>query len=476
MPTRSPRRERTPRTSARDGRAVRPARWFLPSTIHPVREGNSAVGFVTGEGYYADLAAAIRSASGPGSFVELANWDIRVDFLLVPGDPASTLADLLTEASARGVVIRVLACKHQEYPLWGGTFSGYDNRPAVEFVNALPTGAAIHDNRYLNTGTHHQKIAVVGTAGTLTAWSGGMDLNPDRLADSLTDRKYHDVQVRYSGPIAYDHHVVFAQRWMDNPDSEAVPPLPSVTPPPMEPRGTLQFQLVTTYGNGSVHAGIVPGRGATEPGYTFAHSGDQSILALVRLALGKARRFVYVEDQYLVDPVISGVLQEALGRIERLVIVMPPTEEVNAELRQGWRRRAEFLEPLLAAAPEKVAVVVSTTRYVHSKTWVIDDEFAIVGSANCNRRGYTHDSEASVGVYDTGDSGWVATLRQALWAKHLGRPASELVDALGSAHLFVTPPPSAVVSPYDVRGGTDAAVVGLDTDLAWTTLIDPDGS
>ena len=79
-------------------------------------------------------------------------------------------------------------------------------------------------------------------------------------------------------------------------------------------------------------------------------------------------------------------------------------------------------------------------------------------------------------MYDTGDSGWVATLRQALWAKHLGRPASELVDALGSAHLFVTPPPSAVVSPYDVRGGTDAAVVGLDTDLAWTTLIDPDGS
>ena len=91
MPTRSPRRERTPRTSARDGRAVRPARWFLPSTIHPVREGNSAVGFVTGEGYYADLAAAIRSASGPGSFVELANWDIRVDFLLVPGDPASKI-------------------------------------------------------------------------------------------------------------------------------------------------------------------------------------------------------------------------------------------------------------------------------------------------------------------------------------------------------------------------------------------------
>lgn len=476
MPTRSPRRERTPRISARDGTAVRPARWFLPSTIHPVREGNSAVGFVTGEGYYADLAAAIRSASGPGSFVELANWDIRVDFLLVPGDPASTLADLLTEASARGVVIRVLACKHQEYPLWGGTFSGYDNRPAVDFVNALPTGAAIHDNRYLNTGTHHQKIAVVGTAGTLTAWSGGMDLNPDRLADSLTDRKYHDVQVRYSGPIAYDHHVVFAQRWMDNPASEALPPLPPAPPPMVEPRGSLQCQLVTTYGNGSAHPGIAPGRGATDSGYTFAHSGDQSILALVRLALGKARRFVYVEDQYLVDPVISGVLLEALARIERLVIVIPPTEDVNPDLRQAWRRRADFLEPLLAVAPEKVAVVVSTTRYVHSKTWVIDDEFAIIGSANCNRRGYTHDSEVSVGVYDSGGTGWVATLRQALWAKHLGRPASELADALGSAHLFVTPPPSAVVRPYDVRGGVDAPVVGMDTDLAWTTLIDPDGS
>jgi len=38
--------------------------------------------------------------------------------------------------------------------------------------------------------------------------------------------------------------------------------------------------------------------------------------------------------------------------------------------------------------------------YVHAKTRVFDDQFAIIESANSNRRSSTNDSEIGVGVYD----------------------------------------------------------------------------
>jgi phosphatidylserine/phosphatidylglycerophosphate/cardiolipin synthase-like enzyme len=31
---------------------------------------------------------------------------------------------------------------------------------------------------------------------------------------------------------------------------------------------------------------------------------------------------------------------------------------------------------------------------------MIDDELAVIGSANCNRRGYEHDSEVNAFVFD----------------------------------------------------------------------------
>jgi len=32
--------------------------------------------------------------------------------------------------------------------------------------------------------------------------------------------------------------------------------------------------------------------------------------------------------------------------------------------------------------------------------WLCDDKYAIIGSANCDNRGYTHDSEVLAGIYD----------------------------------------------------------------------------
>jgi len=59
--------------------------------------------------------------------------------------------------------------------------------------------------------------------------------------------------------------------------------------------------------------------------------------------------------------------------------------------------------------------------YVHAKTWIFDDRFAIIGSANCNQRGWTHDSESCVGTFDEskdtpGTYTFAHRLRIRLWA------------------------------------------------------------
>src|SRR5205085_630542 len=38
--------------------------------------------------------------------------------------------------------------------------------------------------------------------------------------------------------------------------------------------------------------------------------------------------------------------------------------------------------------------------YVHSKVWIVDDICAKIGSANCNLRSYTHDSEMDIVMLD----------------------------------------------------------------------------
>lgn len=71
--------------------------------------------------------------------------------------------------------------------------------------------------------------------------------------------------------------------------------------------------------------------------------------------------------------------------------------------------------------------------YVHAKTLIVDDEYIIVGSANCNQRSMdgARDSEIAVGAYqpqhvmvgssDAKPQGQVHGFRMSLWYEHMGK-------------------------------------------------------
>ena len=212
---------------------------------------------------------------------------------------------------------------------------------------------------------------------------------------------------------------IFLQRWQDNPAhiarDRAKGALLGLSERVPGAVGKHYVQIARTFGNGHRHSGV-------SGGYRFAPNGEQTIRRMALNAIGQARRFIYLEDQYLVNMEVSAALVRALPRIQHLTIVIPHTALLEStECPQDFKRhRAAFIAPLVAAGGSKVRVFHlhppgAPHTYVHAKMWIIDDEFAIIGSANCNRRSYAHDSEVMAGIYDL-ERNFAKQLRIALWA------------------------------------------------------------
>ena len=144
--------------------------------------------------------------------------------------------------------------------------------------------------------------------------------------------------------------------------------------------------------------------------YPFAPHGERSIARAYLKAFRRARRMIYVEDQYLWSVDATRVLCESLAAHPdlQMVAVIPrypdPDGSVAGEASRIGRERV--LDALHDVGHERVAVYdiendAGNPIYVHSKVCIIDDVWMAIGSDNLNRRSWTHDSELSCAVIDT---------------------------------------------------------------------------
>ena len=176
----------------------------------------------------------------------------------------------------------------------------------------------------------------------------------------------------------------------------------------------------------------------------FAPDGERSIARAYLKALGRARSLVYIEDQYLWGTLVADALAAALRRAPglRMMIVLPRHPDRDGRISGRAARAAQWraINNLIGAGGPRVAVFdleneQGTLIYVHAKAIVVDDVWAMIGSANLNRRSWTHDSEAACAVLDQqrdprhptdpgglGDGARVFArqLRLRLWREHLG--------------------------------------------------------
>lgn len=468
--------------------------WFLTasergnqaSALPAWSEGNQVHALAHGAEYFDRLVMAVE-AMRAGDQLFLTDWRGDPNQLLRPNGP--TVADLLSRAAWRGVLVRGLVWRSH---LDVVHYHAEQNRGLSD--NVLDDGGhLLLDQRLRKFGSHHQKLVVLrhpGRPDRDRAFVGGIDLchsrrdNAAHLGDPQTvdmapaygpTPPWHDVQLELRGPVVADVDLSFRERWHDPTRLRQGHPVAMLRdrlagrptggdplpPDPGRPArcGPHAVALLRTYPN-------------KRAPYPFAPEGERTVARGYAKAVRRARRLIYVEDQYLWSAQVARLFADALRRNPRLhlVVVVPRCPDVYRRHTMpphliGHRRALELCRQ---AGGDRVHVFNVENRdgtpvYVHAKVCVIDDVWASVGSDNFSRRSWTYDTELSCAVLDAtrdprepqdpaglGDGArtFARDLRLSLLCEHLERDPDEDADDL--------------VDPLAAVATTDVAATALD--------------
>jgi phosphatidylserine/phosphatidylglycerophosphate/cardiolipin synthase-like enzyme len=155
-------------------------------------------------------------------------------------------------------------------------------------------------------------------------------------------------------------------------------------------------------------------------------------------AIGRATRYIYIENQYWTSSALTDAIVQRLNDEEapglQIVIVLPSKAEdvgaAQAIVPEQWfqlnRIRVNsgpgklLIYQLFRKIPSSAAYVGV---YIHAKLAIIDDRWMTVGSANTNNRSMILDAECNAQI---AHSEFVSTIRKKIWSELLD-------DKVGSA-------------------------------------------
>jgi len=383
-------------------------------------------------------------ALGDGDFVYLANWQFAPTAvpLTIARSGVADWGALFAKKAAQGVKVRVIIAQHPSVSPFMADFAP---------LNAVIAGIADakRDNfKYLVSahahalGVHHQKFMVTRKGERTVAFCGGLDISFNRTPKPGTAGGdphwslgfvWHDVGAKLEGLITHDLEREFVEHWNRERDKSTTKPLAGWKP----------FETLTRGALGRADRKADANEQPVQMLRTVSVGPDPSNIrrddiwrGYFRL-IGRARRFLYLENQYFHEPKLADAIvkqAEAQPNLVVMIVVGTGTDDpANAYTQHALALRLEFFNRLRPLAPSGPSLAgskrlrVYTLNYAggitHTKLVLVDDEALTVGSANANPRGFFYDSELNV-VLD--DAKTVTAFRHRLWAHELAVPAAEV--------------------------------------------------
>lgn len=463
--------------------APQPTKWLK---LFPNAKRNQAEFLLDGEAYFKSVVRAIESAKTKGDYIYILGWMLDVDFQLTAADKDKTLFKILKKAAESGVEIRILIWdnlipsyakihndvipklsklpntqvfidEHTFFPAASkqmiASIAPYITKFITKYSKLLFKHSAVLEKNldippsYIiyrllglinqkTIGAHHEKVVVVKGEEGLTAFCGGIDFNRNRVMSSI-DRGsvkttlrfpyYHDNACRLQGPAAFDVLEKFKKRWTNHPVANKIALRGQSETKPKEAASANPYAVtVGTYNSPN------------------GKDKDRSLKDAYLKIIENAETYIYIEDQYLVNLDVAQILNKKIkeSKFQRLILAIQDSIE-TADIFIPNRKRSEFLETIVRGASklerEKILLGVldrskwDVSRYhpgMHAKTLIVDDEIAIVGSANVNQRSFTCDSETSVVVFDDtkfNDKNFAYRFRSATFKEFLRKPVPNII-------------------------------------------------
>jgi len=399
------------------------------SALFPVRENNAITPLVDGGVAFDRIASAIEAAV-------FSVW-VCVAFLEPEAtfpNGRGTFFDILDDAADRGLDVRALVW-HPEGPSAEAEDTLCANAATAEMLSVRGTRWQLRWDA-VGRNCQHQKVWIIdaGTPNEI-AFVGGINITQGSMADSShgeptfgeRNERYsniHDVHCQIQGPIASDVHTNFVMRW--NHASEQDEAFGSW---PETETNDLPDVVGISADAGSVRAQIT--RSVLPDLYSELPEGENSVRQQYLEAFEAAQEYVYVENQIFLSRACLDVIHGVLERGVPVLALVPA--DAMPEL------AAAKAHPGIAAAYEALAkcgqypnfclAAVAALRtwgyeeiYVHSKTAIIDDQWATIGSTNLVFSSFQGDTEMNVSFWHEQTA---RTLRTQLFDEHGGFSSGE---------------------------------------------------
>lgn len=339
---------------------------FVPEALKPLSRlvnrvsrqmllgGNRIEPLVNGDQAYPRMLAAIEAAQ---TSVTLSTYIFNND------TSGREFAQALGDAVARGVHVRVLV------DAFGARYSFPSiewrlRRRKIPFALFIPTRVPTAIP-FVNLRNHRKILIVDGVLG----FAGGMNIAHSNCLHALPRSPVQDLHFEVEGPIVTELQTVFAEDW--------------------------------AFARREVLSGPVWFPTPVTPGTTLARvlqdGPDESYDTLRQILMGAlsvARERVCIMTPYfLPDATLQDTLASAALRGVRVDVVLPAKNNLRLV---DWASRVQ-IEDLLRWG---VRVWFSPPPFDHSKLFTVDNEWALIGSANWDQRSLLLNFECNIECYD----------------------------------------------------------------------------
>jgi phosphatidylserine/phosphatidylglycerophosphate/cardiolipin synthase-like enzyme len=410
----------------------------LRPTHAPVEQAEECEWLIDNAAAYNRLVKSITGAKASIRITQLA-FDADCIAYGTGHTPDVSLAGIVAAASRdRGVDVRILMNQtlllDTVTPLRKWLIAHSARNVKVRGVTRFPQ--LLHAKMVI---VDEEEVFLIGSPFVNGYWddSSHMPVDSRRPKRELGGRPLHDVSIRLTGSPVVEAKDLFDEWWKTangkrKPgDADDRPSKPGVR----LKQKNAAVQLVST-----------------SPGCT-ARRGRKEILAACLQGIARARALIYVEHQYLSSRPVVKALRSALDKNAELEIVIVLNQNPDITAYRRWQNDRFASSGLLShprvgvfslwsAEPRSGRLIVASQVFVHSKVLIVDDTWAMVGSANLDGvsldsygddfagpfarrlfgtiRNFDVDAIVRDGTDGVPHNGFVSSLRSRLWAEHLG--------------------------------------------------------
>ena len=333
------------------------ARYLLSASGYPIYDDADAEYFPTGESCYAAMLEELQKAEHY-IFIEF--------FIIATGKMWTPILELLREKAAAGVDVRVV---YDDFGCITRLPMGYAKKLREMGIRAHAFNPYIPIlSARLNNRDHRKLLIIDGKA----AFTGGVNLADEYINEYERFGHWKDCGILVRGKAVWSMTVMFLSLWGYVDRSE-------------EDVGRFRVDYPEKQGN----------TGFLQPFADSPLDNEDVGATILQSVISSAQERMWIMTPYLIldDKMTTALCVAAKTGVDVRIITpgIPDKWYVHAVSRSHY-------QPLIEAG---VKIYEYTPGFIHAKTFVVDDDYAVVGTINLDYRSLYLHFECAVWMYQT---------------------------------------------------------------------------